>query len=241
MITSATVLACTRNSLLRALEAADLGRMMPHIEIVRLERGQVLLDVGAKVSHAYFPLDCIIALDVTMEDGGTTETATVGREGMDGYVVALGDHHALLRSIVRLGGEAARLPVAELEAAFVANAGVRNLVLRFIQALLAQVMQGVACNALHAAEARLCRWLLLLADRVGDGRLHITQEFLAETLGVQRTTVTLIARTLQTAGLIRYRRGLVEVIDRPGLEEAACECYHAIREHYERVLPGAFA
>jgi CRP-like cAMP-binding protein len=230
-----------QNTLLGALPAEVLARLITELELVPLKLGQVLAESGETMSHAYFPLDCIIALDVTMEDGGTTKTATVGREGMDGYVVALGDHHALLRSIVRLGGEAARLPVAELEAAFVANAGVRDLVLRFIQALLAQVMQGVACNALHAAEARLCRWLLLLADRVGDGGLHLTQEFLAETLGVQRTTVTLIARTLQTAGLIRYRRGLVEVIDRPGLEEAACECYRAIREHYERVLPGAFA
>ncbi len=240
-MTPAALKACARNSLLRALEEADLRRLMPHVEILRLERGQVLLDVGDKVTFVCFPLDCIIALDVTMQDGGTTETAAVGREGMDGYVVALGDHHALLRSIVQVGGEAARLPVAELEAAFVANAAVRHLVLRFIQALLAQVMQTVACNALHTAEARLCRWLLLLADRVGGDRLHVTQEFLAESLGVQRTTVTLIARTLQTAGLIRYRRGLVQVVDRAGLEESACECYRVIREHYERVLPGAFA
>ncbi len=241
MIVPTSSVVCKRNRLLRALAETDLGRMLPHIEILRLERGQVLLEVGAKVTYAYFPLDCIIALDVTMEDGGTTETATVGREGMDGYVVALGDHHALLRSIVQVGGEAARLPVSELEAAFVANGSVRDLVLRFIQALLAQVMQAVACNALHSTEARLCRWLLLLADRVGNHKLYVTQEFLAETLGVQRTTVTLIARTLQTAGLIRYRRGLVEVVDRPGLEEAACECYGAIRDNYERVLPGSFA
>ena len=241
MSTRSTARECRRNSLLRALDEADFEQLAPQVEIVSLKRNQVLLEVGAGVAYAYFPLDCIIALVVTMQDGGTAEAATIGREGMDGYVLALGDHHALLRSIVQVGGEAARLPVPELEAAFVANAGVRHLVLRFIQALLAQVMQAVACNALHPAEARLCRWLLLLADRVGGDRLHVTQEFLAESLGVQRTTVTLIARTLQTAGLIRYRRGLVQVVDRAGLEEAACECYRVIREHYERLLPGAFA
>lgn len=229
-----------RNSLLAALAMEDYHRIERHLEPIHLAPGMVLLEVGQEVNFVYFPLEAVISLTVTMRDGATAEAATVGREGMDGFIVALGDRRALIRGVVQVGGAAVRLAFPRLEAAIVANPAVRELFLRYIQALMGQVMQSTACNALHQAEARLCRWLLLFHDQVGRDGLPITHEFLAMMLGVQRTTVTLIARTLQEAGLIRYRRGLVEILDRAGLEEAACECYAVIRGFYDRVLPGAF-
>jgi CRP-like cAMP-binding protein len=230
----------SRNSLLAALVEEDRARILPHVETVQLARG-VLVGVGEHVSHAYFPIDSVVSLSVTMRDGATAEVATIGREGMDGFVVALGDRHALIRSVVQIEGAAARLPVARLEAAFVASPAIRELFLCYVQALMGQVMQLSACNALHAAEARFCRWLLMLRDRAGTDTLALTHEFLAEMLGVQRPTVSLIARNLQDAGLIRYRRGVVEIVDRAGLEATSCECYRIIRANYDRLLPLSFA
>lgn len=235
-----TAVMIARNSLLMALVDEDRRRLRPHLEAVRLPRG-VLLEAGQRVTHVHFPLDCVISLAVPMGDGGTVETATIGREGMDGYVVALGNHRTLLRSVVQIEGEAARLPVCRLEEAFAASAAVRDLVLRYAQVVLGHVAQVAACNAVHATEARFCRCLLLLRDRFGGNTLSFTHEALAEMLGVQRPTVTLVARTLQAAGLIRYRRGVVEILDGEGLEEAGCECYGAILANYEAVLPGRFA
>jgi CRP-like cAMP-binding protein len=229
-----------RNSLLAALAEEDRERLLPHVETVQLARG-VLVGIGEHVSHAYFPAGSVISLSVTMRDGATAETATIGREGMDGFVVALGDRHALIRSVVQIEGEAARLPVPRLEAAFAASPSIRELFLCYVQALMGQAMQLSACNALHAAEARFCRWLLMLRDRVGSDTLALTHEFLAEMLGVQRPTVSLIARNLQEAGLIRYRRGMVEIVDRAGLEATSCECYRIIRANYDRLLPLSFA
>lgn len=228
-----------QNRLLAEFAQEDHPHLLPHLELVSLPRG-ILVEVGQEVTHAFFPIDCIIALTVTMNDGGTAETATVGREGMDGFIVALGDHRPLVRSMVQVEGTAARLPLSQLEAAFAKSPAIRDVILRYVQALMGQVMQFAACNALHVAEARFCRWLLMLRDRVGTDTLSLTHEFLAEMLGVQRPTVTLIARTLQTAGLIRYRRGLVEIVDRAGLEETSCECYGIVRGNYTRLLPRSF-
>jgi CRP-like cAMP-binding protein len=229
-----------RNSLLAALVGGDRDLIEPHLEAVRLPRS-VLLRAGDRVTHAYFPLDCVISLGVAMDDGGSAETASIGREGMDGYMVALGDHHSLCRSVVLAEGWAVRLPVDRLEAAFVASPPVRELFLAYVQALLGQVSQLAACNALHPTEARLCRVLLLLRDRLRSDVLPFTQETLAEMLGVQRPTVSLVVRTLQTAGLVRSRHGSIEIVDGPGLEEAGCECYATIRGHYQRLLPLSFA
>jgi CRP-like cAMP-binding protein len=228
-----------RNSLLAALVDGDRSLIERHLETVRLPRG-VLLRAGDRVTHAYFPLDCLISLGVAMDDGGSAETASIGREGMDGYMVALGDHRSLCRSLVQVEGWAARMPVDRLEAAFATSPPVRELFLAYVQALLGQVSQLAACNALHPTEARLCRVMLLLRDRLRSDLLPFTQETLAEMLGVQRPTVSLVARTLQTAGLIRSRRGSVEIADGPGLEEASCECYATIRGHYRRLLPLSF-
>ncbi len=228
-----------RNGLLAELAEQDRLHLLPHLELVTLPRG-ILVEAGQEVTHAFFPLDCIIALTIIMRDGGTAETAAIGREGMDSFVVALGDRRPPVRSMVQVEGLAARLPLAQLEVAFATSPAIRGLLLRYVQALLGQAMQFAACNALHVAEARFCRWLLMLRDRVGTDTLNLTHEFLAEMLGVQRPTVTLIARTLQSAGLIRYRRGLVEIVDRAGLEEASCECYGTVRANYARLLPKSF-
>lgn len=229
-----------RNSLLAALVDGDRELIGPYLETVRLPRG-VLLRAGDRVTHAHFPLDCVLSLGVAMDDGGSAETASIGREGMDGYMVALGDHRSLCRSLVQVEGWAARLPVGRLEAAFATSPPVRELFLAYVQALLGQISQLAACNALHPTEARLCRALLLLRDRMRSDVLPFTQETLAEMLGVQRPTVSLVVRTLQTAGLVRSRRGSLEIVDGPGLEEAGCECYGAIRGCYQRLLPLSFA
>ncbi len=229
------------NRLLASLEPGDHRRLLARAERVRLERGQVLFEAGEELRHAWFPESCVVSLAVAMRDGASSEAATVGREGMVGLMAALSSHRALSRAVVRVPGEASRLPADALRAAFEANPRVRLRCLCYVDALLAQVLQSAACSALHPVEARLSRWLLQLEDRIGDAPsgLPLTHDFLAEMLGAHRTTVTLAARALQRAGLIAYRRGQVAVLDRPGLEAAACECYAAIREQYERLLPKA--
>jgi CRP-like cAMP-binding protein len=227
--------AVSRNRLLAALEPEDLRRLAPHLERVDLARGTVLLEPDAELRHVWWPEDCVVSLVIPTRDGGAAEAATIGREGMVGFFAILGDHRALARNVVQVPGRALRLPFGVLREAFAASPPVRQVCLRYVAALLAHVLQSAACNALHTVEARLARWLLLLQDRVdGDPRLPLTQEFLAEMLGVQRTTVTTAARALQRAGLIAYKWGGVTVLDRTGLERVSCECYGVIRERYER-------
>jgi CRP-like cAMP-binding protein len=229
-----------RNTLLAALNGTDLERLAPHLESVRLERGTVIAEVGDELSHVFFPDDCVISLIFGMADGRTAEAGSIGREGMVGFVTAMGDRTAIARNLVQLAGRARRLELAHLETAFTASPAIRQTFLRYAHVFLGQVMQSVACNALHPVTARLCRWLLTFHDRADGPLLRLTQEFLAEMLGVQRTTVTLVAGELQRAGLIRYRRGVVEILDRPGLERASCECYRANRRNYERLLPHTY-
>jgi CRP-like cAMP-binding protein len=229
--------AASRNRLLAALEPEDLRRLAPHLERVDLARGTVLLEPDAELRHVWWPEDCVVSLVIPTRDGGAAEAATIGREGMVGFFAILGDHRALARNVVQVPGRALRLPFGVLREAFAASPPVRQVCLRYVAALLAHVLQSAACNALHTVEARLARWLLLFQDRVdGTEALPVTQELLAEMLGVQRTTVTTAARALQRAGLIAYRWGSVTVLDRAGLERVSCECYGVIREHYEQVF-----
>jgi CRP-like cAMP-binding protein len=228
--------AASRNRLLAALAPDALRRLAPHPERVGLARGAVLLEPDAELRHVWWPEDCVVALAIPTREGGT-EAATVGREGMVGFVAALGvPPRALARDLVQVPGRALRLPLATLREAFAASPRLHQVCLCYVAALIAHVLQSVACNALHTVEARLACCLLLLHDRV-DSRaaLPLTQELLAEMLGVQRTTVTTAARALQQAGLIAYKWGSVTVLDRAGLERASCECYGVVREHYERV------
>ena len=168
------------------------------------------------------------------------ETRTVGREGAVGLLATQGDWTMFHRCIVQVPGKLARIGLAPLRDTVAESAALRDIVHRYSQALIGQLMQAVACNALHPVEARLCRWLLLNRDRCDSDMLPLTHDFLAAMLGVQRATVSLIARTLQSAGLIRTHRGQIEIRDRQGLEDCSCECYGIIRQHFELVMPGGF-
>jgi len=189
----------------------------------------------------YFPHDSVISLMTLMDGGEAIESATIGREGALGLMAAVSPRESLSRAIVQVPGRASRIGAGPLHDAWKRCEAVRRLIDHHTEALFGHAVQSVACNALHAVEARFCRWLLSCRDRIDSDTVSLTQEFLADMLGVQRTTVTAVARGLQAKGLIRYRRGVVDILDRPGLEAGACECYRAVRRTYERLLPGSFA
>jgi CRP-like cAMP-binding protein len=228
------------NRLLAALDQADFARLAPFLEPVELPQGKVLYETGETIHHAYFPHDCIVSLVTVLEDGDTVETAMFGREGVLGFSSALVTRQSFGRYVVQLPGMASRIPVARLGEAFDTSPAVRGLLLRFTEALLAQTFQTVACNAVHTVEARCCRWILSTRDRVSGDALPLTHEFLAEMLGVQRSTVSLVTKAFHLAGLISQGRGVIMITDRPGLEEVACECYGTIRRSFERLLPHTY-
>jgi CRP-like cAMP-binding protein len=220
----------------------DYSLLAPHLRIVELARGAVLHDAGEPFEHVYFPHSGMVSVVTIMRNGATVETATLGRTGVIGGTAAFGAHRAVGRSIVQLPGTASRLPAARFHAAAQESQAIRELAVRYNDLLIAQIQQSVACNALHTLEARLCRWLLQTHDCVDGDTIPLTQEFLGQMLGVRRTSVTLAARLLQSAGLIRYRRGHIQVVDRAGLEDAACECHGVIKEHTDEVFaPSAVA
>jgi CRP-like cAMP-binding protein len=228
------------NRLLAALSHDDRSRIEPHLEKVELLKGRILFEAGDPIEHVYFPDNGVVSLVISMEQGGAAETATIGREGIIGFVAALGSRRAMGRGIVHVSGSAERLHFERLEEQWDQSPSFRQLLLCYTEALFAQVLQSVACNALHRVEARCCRWILMAHDRAGTPTVPLTHELLAEMLGVQRSTVTLVARQLQAANLISYRRGIVHILDRPGLEEASCECYGMVRQHFERLLPHTY-
>ena len=226
------------NRLLGALSDRDFAVLEPHLERVSLPRGKVLFEPGDDVTTTYFPCHrSMVSLVIVTRDGREVEAATIGREGALGGIVSEGHKPAFGRAVVQIGGEALAIPTSHLEAAKTGSARFGDLFSRYADALLAQMMQSVACNALHSAEERACRWLLACHDRAGDNLIQLTQESLAEMLGLQRTTVTAVTGALAARGLIRNHRGRVEVLDRPGLERAACECYRAVEDHFSRLLP----
>ncbi|WP_394762359.1 Crp/Fnr family transcriptional regulator [Phenylobacterium sp.] len=226
------------NRLLAALGAREFEVLEPHLEPVTLPRGKVLFEPGDDVTTTYFPCRrTMVSLLIVTGDRREVEAATIGREGAVGGIVSQGHKPAFGRAVVQIGGEALAIPTSHLDAAKIGSPFFGDLFARYADALLAQMMQGVACNALHRADQRCARWLLASHDRAGDGVIHLTQESLAEMLGVQRTTVTGVTAELQSRGLIRTHRGRVEIVDRPGLERAACECYRAVENHFARVLP----
>jgi CRP-like cAMP-binding protein len=229
------------NKLLAALPHEDFAALKPHLEVVNLSRGQILYDSGATIRHAYFPHDCVISLLAVLEDGGSAEVALFGCEGVLGVASSLVSRESFGRYIVQLPGAASRIGIERVEETLTASPAMRDLLRRYIEALLKQAFQSIACNGLHSVEARCCRWILSTHDRMHKDTLPLTHEFLAEMLGVQRSTVSLITRTLQTAGLIAQSRGVITVTDRAGLEEAACECYAVIRRNFERLLPKTYS
>ena len=226
------------NRLLATLSPSDRFILEGAAEVVNLERDAVLFDAGGEVAASYFPAaGAMISLVLFMQDGRTIEVATIGKEGAAGGIVSCGSAPAFGRAVVQMAGPALRVPICAIESAKSRSAHVRSLFCRYSDALLAQIMQSVACNAFHAIEARCCRWLLTAHDRVEGETIPLTQEYLAEMLGVQRTSVSPIAKQLQDKGLIRYRRGRIEIVDRKRLERGACECYGAVERHFSAVLP----
>jgi CRP-like cAMP-binding protein len=226
-----------RNRLLASLSAEDEALVARHLAPIDLERGRLLYDPGDRIDIVYFPHDGVISLMTLMENGAAIESATIGCEGALGLMAAVAPRQSLSRAIVQTPTRAVRIRADLLHDAWEKSPRIRDLVDRHNEALYGHAIQSVACNALHSVEARFCRWLLTCHDRISNNTVALTQEFLADMLGVQRTTVTAVARALQEKGAIRYRRGVVDIIDRGVLEQLACECYGVIRRNYERLLP----
>jgi CRP-like cAMP-binding protein len=226
------------NRLLSTFSVAERALLEPSATLVELRRGEILFEAGMDVPATHFPsAGTVVAIVVVVDDGRTVEVATIGKEGAVGGIVSGGKAPAFGRAVVQVPGFALRVDLKALEAAKARSPHVRDLFARYADALLAQVMQSVACNALHAIEARCCRWLLSAQDRSGGADIPLTQEYLAEMLGVQRTTVSAVARMLQEQGLIRYRRGSIHILDRAAVEKRSCECYFNVARHFSEVLP----
>ena len=224
------------NRLLGALESASLTRIEPHLESITLKLGAVVCEAGGTLKHAYFPEGSVLSLLTVLEDGSAIETANIGREGAFGLFAAMYSRVSFNRCIVQLEGGMVRCPIELLQVEFKGSEHVRNLLVSYSETLLSQVQQTVACNALHTTEARICRWLLMMHDRAEGEALPYTHEFLSHILGANRKSVTLAAQSLQSAGLITYRRGQIQVVDRAGLEKASCECYAIVRERFDAFL-----
>jgi CRP-like cAMP-binding protein len=216
------------NRLIAAMSDDLRARLEPHLEIVPLIPRTVLAESGSQLRSAYFPHAGVICLMAALRKGGA-ETATIGPEGFVGFETLLGSNTASQRVLVQVGGVASRLPIEILTDLARESASLRELLLGYVRYFMIQVLQSVACNGLQSVQERCARWLLMAHDRAGTDSFQLTQEFLAELLGIQRPSVTIVARTLQKAGLIRYSRGLIAITDRQGLEEAACECYDMVR------------
>jgi CRP-like cAMP-binding protein len=229
------------NQILRLLPPAALDAIAPWLEEVALRVGDSLFEPGDDVAYAYFPLNgAVVALVLPMRDGRAVEAATIGREGVIGGIVSLGHKPAFARALVQIPGRAARISVSRLETVKYSAPGLHDVLVCYADCLTAQVLQSVGCATVHPLESRCARWLLMTHDRLQHTDLPLTQEALAEMFGVARTYMTRIAGALQRRGAISYRRGIVRVERRDLLEEAACECYGAVRRHFERILPGLY-
>jgi len=224
------------NSLLASLSQSDAAALRPHLKSVQLDHERVLFEAGDKVADIYFPTGAIVSLVAGLSSGEIIEAAMVGRDGVAGAFAALGGNVPVNTGIVQLAGPALTCKVSELRGAVLQSQSLLSTLFRHEQAVYAQASQSAACMAAHQMEARLCRWLLRARDLSGKDDLQFTQEFLAEMLGVKRTSVTLHARTLQQAGMIKYSRGHIQIIDVEGLQEAACECYGTVKSYYQAVL-----
>jgi CRP-like cAMP-binding protein len=224
------------NRLLAALSPDDFELLRPHLRSVDLVQGVLLVEGGDQIDQVYFPNSGVISLVVRLESGAMVEVAMVGNDGVFGAFSALDGRISLNTAIVQLGGKATTLDTAHLRAAAARSETFRALLMRHEQVIFAQALQSAACNASHSVQARLSRWLLRAHDLTGSNHLSFTQEFLAQMLGAQRNSVSIVANTLQKAGFIRYSRGDIEITDVGGLIESSCECYKTVRQFYERLL-----
>ncbi len=230
-----------RNHLLSALPAEDMARLLPHLKPVTLNLGEVLYESGIVLRHVYFPIDCIVSLLYVMADGASAEIAVVGNEGVIGVSLFMGGETTPSRAVVQSAGHAYRLSGLLLKEEFTRGGAMQHLLLRYTQALITQMAQTAVCNRHHSLDQQLCRWLLLSLDRLNSNQLVMTQELIANMLGVRREGVTEAAGRLQSAGLISYSRGHITVINRPGLETRTCECYSVVKLECDRLLPDRIA
>ena len=224
------------NRLLGALETGSRKRIAPHLKPIKLKLGDVVCEAGGLLKHAYFPQGAVLSLLTVLENGSAIETANIGREGAFGLFAAMYSRASFNRCLVQLQGEMVRCPIELLQSEFQRSEHVRDLFVSYSETLLSQVQQTVACNAMHSTEERMCRWLLMMHDRAEGEVLAYTHEFLSHMLGANRKSVTLAAQSMQTAGLISYHRGRIQVLDRPGLEKASCECYAVVKERFDAFL-----
>jgi CRP-like cAMP-binding protein len=224
------------NHLLQSLPATEFEALRPHLEFVDLVRETVLVEAGEPLTHVYLPHSGVISLVVSLSEGQTVEVAMVGRDSIFGAAAAFDGGISLTDAVVLLPGTAAILDVAQVRAVADRSAALRTALIRHEQALFAEAQQSAACNASHSVEARLSRWLLRARDLCDNENLSLTQEFLAQMIGVQRNAVSIVAHALQQAGIIRYSRGHIEITNLEGLRAASCECYGAARAQYGRLL-----
>jgi CRP-like cAMP-binding protein len=225
-----------QNYLLAALPAAEFERLSPYLDLVQMPLGQVLYESGGQLKHVYFPTTSIVSLLYVMEDGASAEIAVVGNEGILGISLFMGGETTPSRAVVQSAGHGYRLLSRPLKQEFSRGGPVMHLLLRYTQALITQMAQTAVCNRHHSVEQQLCRWLLLSLDRLSTFELTMTQELIANMLGVRREGVTEAAGKLQRAGVIRYSRGRITVLDRERLEQEACECYAVVKKEFDRLL-----
>ncbi len=230
-----------KNHLLAALAGEEWHRWQPLLEPVELPLGYVLYESGATMTHMYFPTTAIISLLYVIENGASAEIAVVGNDGLVPVSMFMGGGSTPSRAVVQSAGQGFRLNAKDMKKEFDRGGAVLHLVLRYTQALITQMSQTAVCNRHHALDQQLCRWLLLSLDRLEGPDLVMTQELIANMLGVRREGVTESASKLQNAGLIRYARGRITVLDRPGLEQRSCECYGVVKKEYDRLLPAKTA
>lgn len=226
-----------RNRALASLAPDDHEILAPHLTRVDLPQGMIVADVEAPIKHIYFPESGMVSFVMVTHSGHSVEAATIGREGIVGAVSLLGTGVSIVHCMVQIPGSAQRMDATRFRAAVDQNLRIRHMVDRCTEGMLGHTLQSVACMAFHTVEARLARWLLTARDEVGSDTIMLTQEFLAQMLGCQRTTVTLIAHTLQAAGLIRHSRGRIDIVDAEALEKSACECYAQTKHRIERIFP----
>src|ERR1700728_3758102 len=227
----------SQNHLIAALPPAEAQRWLPLLESVDMPLGSVLYESGSTLSHVYFPTTAIVSLLYVMENGASAEIAVVGNEGVVGISLFMGGESTPSRAVVQSAGNGLRLKAPVMKEEFNRAGAVLHLMLRYTQALITQMAQTAVCNRHHSLDQQLCRWLLLSLDRLEGNQLVMTQELIANMLGVRREGVTEGALKLQQAGLIRYARGHISVLDRDGLEKRSCECYAVVKKEYDRLLP----
>ena len=236
MSTTADTRGLSGNRLLARLPRDEYERILPHLERVSFSLGEVVYESGGQMAHVYFPTNAIISLLYVMENGSSAEMGVTGNDGLVGIALFMGGDSMPNRAVVQSAGGAVRMRAKVLQDEFKRGGAFQRLLLRYTQALITQMSQTAVCNRLHAIEQQLCRWLLLSRDRLDSDELVMTQELIANMLGVRREGVTAAAGRLQEQGLISYVRGRIRILDRPGLEAVVCECYRVVRDEYERLL-----